>query len=175
MKLKYDSLLSSVAFKFNWRHYTLENLAVHIKIHNDHAGVAANATGEDYADGNSTVAVDALPSGWEPSDWEAQAPSPSPSATPGLFDNSDSSTQSGLGLFAGRKRVETQFEGTIMLDEALLSKFPNLPGLDTASIFASGQFTVSSSAGFSMDSLKVGRCSLNQVDNPKPCTLNPKP
>ena len=45
--------------------------------------------------------------------------------------------------------------GSITLDEELLSKFPNLPGLDTASIFAKGQFTVSPSAGFSLDSLKV--------------------
>ena len=125
---------------------TMENLAFHVKIYHDQDD--GNATDDDYADANSTDAADALPAGWE-----AQAPAPSVAAAPSVFDSSKAA-RAGLGLGAG-KRVQTQFEGTIMLDEALLSKFPNLPGLDTASVSASGQFTVSPSAGFSLDSLKV--------------------
>ena len=80
-----------------------------------------------------------------PRDWDDQAPAPSP----GVFDSSEAA-RIGTG-----KRVHTQFEGTIKMDEELLSKFPNLPGLDKVSIFAKGQTTASPSRGFSLDDLTV--------------------
>jgi len=130
---------------------TMENLAFRVKIYHDDG----NATADDATDANSTDAADALP------DFDdAQAPSPSPASAsepgPGVFDTSQAAGLGGGSGSGSGRRVETQFEGTIMLDEALLSKFPNLPGLDTASIFAAGQFTVSHSAGFSLDTLKAG-------------------
>jgi hypothetical protein len=66
-----------------------------------------------------------------------------------VFDSSEAA-RIGTG-----KRVHTQFEGTIKMDEELLSKFPNLPGLDKVSIFAKGQTTASPSRGFSLDDLTV--------------------
>ena len=112
---------------------TLENVAFKVQVYraNDVAAVAAAAApalGDEKSQllKASTADVEAA----------KLAPAPSPSSK--------------------SKVVVVQFDGTLKLDEALRSNFPDLPWMhDSLSVHAAGQVTTGGAAGFTLDELKV--------------------